>query len=260
MQEIVANQYFYKINVSKKTYRKKVILFFLSCMLVSVFLITLFASFFKDKTKQKLYNSKTYYYLCLEGDKNQKTSKEKSEKIIKNGGAGHILFYKNEYHVVVFCYQNKSDIQKVILNNNDYNFQTITISIEKLKLKSQRKIKSEIVFIKAYELLFKSYESIYSCFSEQTKYNLIETYQKLTKIKIEIEENIKNLDKKILIEQNCFKNLVLELKSGLEMYDNIICEVLNEIYKNGSLGSVFALALIKSVQMQVVLRQNLNKM
>lgn len=260
MQETVAQAHIYKSHLPKNTYGKNVILFFLSFVLVFVFVLSLLLSFFKDKSKQKLFDSKTYYYLCLESDENQKSAKEKAEKVKDSGGAGYVYFYNRTYNIVVFCYQNKSDVQKVINNNDGYNFQTLSVTTEKLKMKAKRKIKSDKTLYHSYEFICKSYEKLFGLFSELQKKDSGVIYEKLVKLKLEAEGLCSDLEKSEFKEQKSFKSLVLELESGLKIYVDIINEVLNEIYKNGQQNSVFALGLIKDVQMQVVLRQNLNKL
>ena len=180
----------------KSKFSKILIRIFFIMLIMLIITISIFV-FVLPMSKNKDKNVILYALQVAEYD-NYSSAENMSKNIQQKGGAGYIYILDNNYKVLISCYKNIEDAEKVQKNLNDSGYQ---LEIINLDIKSYEKIngfsnKQNENYILAQNLFIDNYSQLYdlSVLYDTNDITINELKTKLNEIYYNNSEIIDNFD------------------------------------------------------------------
>ena len=106
------------------------------------------------KKEDKVFNKQTFFYVCTTKSRN-KIDKTKQDLVKSLGGAGVVLFYKENFNLIANVYLSE-DNAKDVKNQIKTNFETaevVKMEVKTISKSMQKKIKENFSFYKFFKYL-----------------------------------------------------------------------------------------------------------
>lgn len=196
-------------------------------------IVAMITSFFVVKLLPQLYNQTTnqvgqLYALNILTTSDYADAMNISSYVKNQGASGYIYNDNNIYKVLLSCYENKQDADKVVnsLSENGYKVSIETLEFKKLKNKDE-------MLLSAISCFYDSYKSLYKLSTEFDKNNLSQK-DFVTQVNMIISTNEQIINDFNSYYQNVSKNEIIFTRIYLEMLQNNLNELAN---KNHNLSS-----------------------
>lgn len=157
-----------------KIYQKLKLIAFASILVLIVAISSFVVG--KIKTKKNLNFCNEYYYVFI-GGFDRKFLADQMSNNVQNKGASGYLIADNEFKVLIFLYEKKSDANRVVqdLIKGGYEAQSDELKINTLSRKANKIIKKDKSFLKLINFFPFIYNSVYDITVEFDKAEIFES-------------------------------------------------------------------------------------
>lgn len=218
-----------------------------------IFIITILTYFFGSK--YDYFSNNVYYMLALDSVEAYKKALEVQEKIQDAGGSGYIFSDNGVFYIIGFSYQKREDAQNVAQKLKKYfpNCEILEIETTNIKRKVEREIKREKILFNSYKILTNIkgiVRDLYDHTLNNISYSFV--YKELEKIKIKIEDTLKESNK---IKNNEINNAI---KLSLQLSLTLINKTKSNLYDGGDVIQNLRMLLVNLQFEDVSFKKMLN--
>lgn len=233
---------------------RKPIISVITVILFFIFLAVVFACLVSFKKVEKCYERQVFYVVYIEKNR-RKIDEDKKELIKKLGGAGSVLFFKEEYFLVANVYLNEADATEIKENLKESFSGAGVVKLEAKAI--NKKTASHIAQNLSYSRFFERYYKFINDFEQvQIEYLKGEIgdgdfSSKLLKTKLEFQDLID------LFENPKNEKIFEDITTYANMLVNYFDEFFNKFFQSGKKESLICELKFNFARLKVDMFNNL---
>ncbi len=261
MQETVTARYHYNL-VSSRQNGFKMLMMFFAVLLCALLIFALFSHFLFQNKKANLFEEKTVFYVVLEKTKN-KSHVESLQKTVQNArGAGYMIEDDGFFKIVGYAYFSKQVAESVLKRVKEKFVQAeiVAKTLPKIKRKIKNIIKSEHDFLLALEFVENVTQELYEDIAKYSKSKIskVQLFEFLQKTKLELSEKQKRISE---IENKIKSEIQIkeQFQIALSSVESVFQDCISVVSRMGAIDQTMKNAVVLLLEMQGLLRENLNK-